>query len=327
MTEARRIMMLKKRVQQHTGIAGVYVPKHESTRNTATNPTLTRGMSDVATTYGNGTDLETSTRVGQEEETLEIEDDESSESSDRFEVQEAASEDEDTDGVPSEEELAREWEAVQRQLADQLSFSDAPSLDRITRIAGVNVAYQTGTNHAVASIAVFSYPSMVLEARVSSKFIVKSPYIPGYAGFRDMPGIELALEALKRTRPEALPQLIVVDGNGRLHPRGCGVGSQLGLVADIPCFGIATTLVEIDGLSAEGVPWELGTRSQGGSMELWGTSGTVWGAAMMTAEATNPIYVSAGHKISLETALEVTRVMWSVEHTRRRYEILFSLVP
>ena len=52
----------------------------------------------------------------------------------------------------------------------------------------------------------------------------------------------------------------------------------------------------------------------GDSFDLVGGSGQVWGQAVLTGKGTtNPVFVSVGHKISMETATALTL---AVSHTR-----------
>lgn len=45
----------------------------------------------------------------------------------------------------------------------------------------------------------------------------------------------------------------MIDGNGILHPRGCGSASHLGVVSGYPTIGVAKTLLAMDGLEEKSI--------------------------------------------------------------------------
>lgn len=47
-----------------------------------------------------------------------------------------------------------------------------------------------------------------------------APYIPGFLAFREADFLIKKLEQLQKSKPDIMPQAIIVDGNGILHPRG-----------------------------------------------------------------------------------------------------------
>ena len=132
-------------------------------------------------------------------------------------------------------------------------------------------------------------------------------------------------------------QIILVDGNGKMHPRGFGLACQLGVVSGIPTIGVGKNFLVVDGLDRRKeqrkfqraataalakaladseTPVSPNTASSGKrarkrtlpargplSLPIIGASGTVWGNALsFDASVTKPIYVSVGHRVSLGTA-------------------------
>lgn len=119
--------------------------------------------------------------------------------------------------------------------------------------------------------------------------------------------------------------MILVDGCGILHPRGFGLASHLGLLSNIPTIGCSKNYLVIggDGPLLESNPTLLKKKFKKfvadhpethGLMPLQGTvTGKTYGAALAAATgnaaegAQNPIFVSIGHKVSLETAVAMVR--------------------
>ncbi|KAJ1971513.1 hypothetical protein H4R34_005720, partial [Dimargaris verticillata] len=72
------------------------------------------------------------------------------------------------------------------------------------------------------------------------------PYVAGYLAAREAPILAQMIQELRQEQPELVPQVIMVDGNGVLHPRRFGLASHLGVVADIPTIGVAKNFLQID---------------------------------------------------------------------------------
>ncbi|XP_044941684.1 endonuclease V isoform X3 [Mustela putorius furo] len=105
-------------------------------------------------------------------------------------------------------------------------------------------------------------------------------------------------------------EVLLVDGNGVLHHRGFGVACHLGVLTDLPCVGVAKKLLQVDGLENDAQHKEKIRLLQAGgdSFPLVGGSGTVLGMALKSHDrSSRPLYVSVGHKISLEAAVRLTR--------------------
>ncbi|KAJ6434684.1 hypothetical protein OIU84_000010 [Salix udensis] len=110
----------------------------------------------------------------------------------------------------------------------------------------------------------------------------------------------------------SIQQLLLVDGNGLLHPRGFGLACHLGVLANIPAIGIGKNLHHVDGLTESGVRQLLQAKDNSGEdfITLTGSSGCVMGAAMRSTKGScKPIYVSVGHRVSLNTAIKIVKMI------------------
>ncbi len=155
-------------------------------------------------------------------------------------------------------------------------------------MAGVDVSYgEVGR----AAVVVLSFPGLEVLEEVAIEGAARFPYIPGLLSFREGP---LALAALERVQTR--PDVLMFDGQGYAHPRRLGLASHLGVYLDMPSIGVAKS--RLVGTYAEPGP-NIGDRSP------LVHRGEVVGVALRTKPRTNPLFVSAGHKLDLETAVAV----------------------
>ncbi|KAI9475583.1 MAG: endonuclease V [Benjaminiella poitrasii] len=137
------------------------------------------------------------------------------------------------------------------------------------------------------------------------------PYIAGYLAFREVEPLMRLLNQLKEAAPELYPQAILVDGNGLLHPRKFGIASHLGVLSDMPTIGVSKNFLvipeELDDMAMTKASYRQVLLRKGDQYRLVGQSSqSVYGAAVRTSDnAPNPVFVSQGHRITLETAIRV----------------------
>lgn len=84
---------------------------------------------------------------------------------------------------------------------------------------------------------------------------------------------------------------------------------HLGVLTDLPCVGVAKKLLQVDGLEKDALHRDQIRllRAGGDSFPLRSRSGAVLGRALRSHDrSTKPLYVSVGHKMSLEAAVRLT---------------------
>jgi deoxyribonuclease V len=178
---------------------------------------------------------------------------------------------------------------LQERLASSVITRDLLAKDA-RLVAGVDVAYATGTNRVFSAVAVFDAATLSLIETATAHAQTHFPYIPGLFSFREIPAVMAAMENLKCT-----PDLLICDGHGVAHPRRFGLASHLGVLYDVPAIGCAKTRL----IGQAGDPG----RERGDRADLM-DRGEVVGAVLRTQRNVKPVYVSAGHRISLDTACE-----------------------
>eukprot|EP00667_Euglena_gracilis_P000773 EG_transcript_773 len=222
---------------------------------------------------------------------------------------------------PEFDKYHRQWEAEQCRLRDLVVDSDAEpwALDGndkegkvpLRYVAGLDISFvKEDPNTACAAIVVVDFPALELQYEAYHMVTLELPYISGFLAFRECPHLVSLVNELRTNRPDLVPQILMVDGMGVLHPRGLGLASHLGVLTGLPTIGVGKTFLNVDGLRKDAVLQESRRHlpAAGSAWTLQGESGRILGAAFRsTDDAPNPVFVSRGHLITLATTLEVVR--------------------
>ena len=150
-------------------------------------------------------------------------------------------------------------------------------------------------NRAIGCVVMYRFPEMKELQRVHAIRPLEFPYVPGLLSFREIP---VLLEALRKL--SELPGLLFCDAHGYAHPRRMGLASHLGIVVDRPSIGCAKSILigKHGPLADFAGSWTplVDDKAKGERI----------GAALRTRRDTRPIYVSQGHRVSLQTAIALT---------------------
>ncbi len=179
--------------------------------------------------------------------------------------------------------------AIQRELRDRVITRDA--FGELRRVAGVDVGFEAGGTITRAAVVVLRLPELVRVEDAIARQPTRFPYVPGLLSFREIPAVVEALNRLSEP-----PDMLLCDGQGYAHPRRFGFACHLGLWVDLPSVGVAKTrLIGAHGDVPEGRgEWCPLTHE-----------GEVIGAVLRTRQGVKPIYVSIGHRVSLESAVDL----------------------
>lgn len=187
----------------------------------------------------------------------------------------------------------KEAQAAQKEMAKKVVLEDVFSKP-IKYIGGMDVSNTPFDPKQLifTAVVVQSYPSLSIE-QVSTQVDKQTfPYIPGLLGFREVPTLIQAFNKLS-----LLPDMIMVDGHGISHPRGLGIASHLGVLLDIPTIGVAKSILV--GEPVASLPEEPGSMVP----LLW--KGKEIAMMVRTKKKCTPLIISAGHKISLNTSIQL----------------------
>ena len=186
---------------------------------------------------------------------------------------------------------------IQKQLAGQIDLTCRLQTPR--RVAGADISMKRGDSVAFAGVVLLDAETLEIVDEYFLKGKIDFPYIPGLLSFREAP---LLLKLFKKISPE--PQLVFFDGHGVAHPRKLGLASHMGLFLKCPTIGCAKSRLT-------GTYREPGLK-KGSRARLVDDHNTTIGTVLRTRENCNPVFVSVGHRIDLETAIH-----WTLKCTSR----------
>jgi deoxyribonuclease V len=184
---------------------------------------------------------------------------------------------------------------AQREMAELVVREDR--YEHLRTVAGTDVSNtpRDPENRIYAAMVKMSFPGMQILGSACEQSTSLLPYMPGFLAFREAPALAQAFQQL--CDDHGRPDCLIVDGHGISHPRGLGIASHLGVLLDCPSIGVAKSILV-------GKPeGELGNQP-GDTIPLrW--KGETIGLVLRTRTNVQPVYVSLGHRISMETALNV----------------------
>lgn len=183
---------------------------------------------------------------------------------------------------------------IQREFTGKISQEwpdSARSVERARLIGGVDVSCTRFDPTLTAGVIVWDRET---EELVDAAFVQqegKFPYIPGLLSFREIPALALALEKLTTE-----PDVLLVDGQGRAHPRRLGIASHLGLLIDQPTIGVGKSRLCGHGEEPADAP---------GSITPLVDHGEEIGRMVRLRKGAKPVYVSVGNRIDLSSAVDL----------------------
>ncbi|MCE4617208.1 MAG: endonuclease V [Desulfurococcales archaeon] len=192
-------------------------------------------------------------------------------------------------------------EIIKKKFDQQRAFKAQTLLSRkvilkddfqaIQVVAGTDLSYLRiqGKELGIAILVFLRYPSLKPWGCIYGVSEVCVPYIPGLLAFREMPPFAVALAMAKREGMNY--DLLFVDGHGRAHPRRLGIASHIGVVTGQPSIGVAKR--KLVGIEKDNMVIH--------NNEI---------IAKVLTRGKYKVYVSVGHRISLETAAKVVSKVW-----------------
>jgi deoxyribonuclease V len=185
--------------------------------------------------------------------------------------------------------LIEQWKQIQRELRERLIIAPLNPLPRY--VAGADAAFSSDKKTIFAVALVYDREAQrVIEVSHVVR-PVDAPYIPGFLSFREGPAVSQAIGLLKHPFG-----VVCFDGQGYAHPRRCGFAAHVSISLDVPGVGVAKS--RLIGTYAQPAP-------EAGSSSALMDRGEQIGLVLRTRDRTNPLFISIGHRVDLESAKQL----------------------
>ncbi|WP_424356785.1 endonuclease V [Methanocella sp. MCL-LM] len=168
----------------------------------------------------------------------------------------------------------------QEQLAKKAVFYDA--FGKLDSIAGIDCSYYGDLIIGGAVVIDLNTLEPVEKAHTILK--LDFPYIPGLLAYREAKAMISACRKLKSD-----VDVLMIDGFGTNHPRRCGIATQIGLQLEMPTIGVGKSFL-CGNIRDDGYVYQGAERT---------------GKLIYSSRSKKPVYVSPGHRISLDTSVEL----------------------
>lgn len=178
---------------------------------------------------------------------------------------------------------------LQQRLAARVRITPLRRAPRL--VVGADVAFGTDGQICLAGVVVYDLRTHeVVEEQLAWR-PVKFPYVAGLLSFREAPAVLAAVRKLRTT-----PDVFMFDAQGLAHPRRMGLASHVGLLMNCPTIGCAKSRL----CGEHKTP-----AAKAGSTAPLIDHGETIGAVLRTRDDINPVYVSIGHRVTLDDAVAV----------------------
>jgi deoxyribonuclease V len=181
--------------------------------------------------------------------------------------------------------------AYQHELRRQIDI--APLHEPIGIIGGADISFNKYSEVVYAGIVLFNYPELKIIGQATAISKTKFPYISGLLAFREVPAL---LEAWDKLTVK--PDLMALDGQGIAHERRTGIATHFGLITNTPALGSAKSRLTGRYDEPGNHPFDQSPMYD---------KGEVIGIALRSKKNCKPIYISPGHRISMEQSVEVIK--------------------
>lgn len=165
-------------------------------------------------------------------------------------------------------------------------------IKNIHHVAGADVSVSRDRLTMKAAVVVLTYPGLRPVEQATAHGDPSFPYVPGLLSFREGP---LLLDCFKKLKQR--PDVIIFDGQGIAHPRGFGIAAHIGVLLETASIGCAKSPLYGN--------YEIPGNEKGAFNYITDSGGKKIGACLRSRNGIKPVFISVGHRISLNRAVDI----------------------
>lgn len=178
---------------------------------------------------------------------------------------------------------------LQRRLAERIRHESLPTSIRL--VAGADLAFSTDGRRCLGGVVLYDMQEACVIEQALAWRQTRFPYVPGLLSFREAPAV---LAAIRKLRQE--PDVFIFDAHGVAHPRRMGLAAHVGLLMDRPTIGCAKSRL---------CGQHNNPPAQAGRSCPLIDQGEIVGVVLRTRPGVKPVFVSCGHRMTLDDAVRV----------------------
>jgi len=208
------------------------------------------------------------------------------------------------------EDLKEDWTRKQEEYKFRVDENDSTDFPASWRyVGGLDISFIVDDDVNACACYVILDRRLNIVYQDIKMVQLTAPYVPGFLAFRESQFLLDLISKQRTETPRLTPDVLMVDGNGVLHPRYCGIGCHIGVDTNIPTIGVAKNLHQIEQFgqefSRDFVKENFSKLTKAGEfLPLTTTEGRRIGAVVKTREdCKNGVFVSVGSGISLDTSI------------------------
>jgi len=175
----------------------------------------------------------------------------------------------------------------QSKLKNRIKLEKLLVTDNLT-VAGIDVSYQGQKAKGVYVLLDKNFEILEQKTIICK---INFPYIPTYLSYREL-SVILKLMRLTKNKPD----ILMIDGNGILHPLRMGIATHAGILLNTRTIGVAKSLLSTN------------RRTFGASYDLKIENNFIKDGNEIIGFVLGKNYISPGHKTDLGTSIEIVKL-------------------